>query len=65
MFSSILSIILILFFIAFIFYSFADYVNQNPIVEYYKNNDYSTNKTFIISNSFLMFQPEFFCLDEK
>ena len=35
-FSSILSILLIIFSIAFVIYSFVEYLNQNPKVEYYK-----------------------------
>ena len=61
-FSSILSILLIIFAISFIIYSFDEYLNQNPKVEYYKNNDYSTNKTFLISDSLLMFKYNFFCI---
>ena len=61
-FSSILSILLIIFAIVFVIYSFDEYINQNPKVEYYKNNDFATNKTFVISDSLLMFQPNFFCI---
>ena len=61
-FSSILSILLIIFAIVFVIYSFDEYLNQNPKVEYYKNNDYSTNKTFLISDSLLMFKYNFFCI---
>ena len=61
-FSSILSIMLIIFSVFFVIYSFGEYLNQNPKVEYYKNNDYTTNKTFVISDSLLMFQFNFFCL---
>ena len=61
-FSSLLSIIIILFAIAFVSYSFMDYVHQIPKVEYYKNNDYETNKTFTISNSLFMFNYFFYCI---
>ena len=61
LFSSFLSIAIIVFSVAFVFYSLLDYLNQNPQVQYYKNNDYSTNKTFTISNSLLMFQNNFLC----
>ena len=61
-FSSILSIILILFSIAFVSYSFSEFIHQNPKVEYYKSNDDLTNKTFLISDSLLMFQYQFVCL---
>ena len=61
LFSSFLSIAIIFFSIAFVFYSLADFLNQNPQVQYYKNNDYSTNKTYTISNSFLMFKNDFYC----
>ena len=60
-FSSILSIILILFSIAFVSYSFSEFIHQNPKVEYYKSNDDLTNKTFLISDSLLMFQYQFAC----
>ena len=43
---------------------FSEYVKQNPKVEYYKNNDYSTNKTFVISDSLLMFQYFFICYSD-
>ena len=58
-FSSLLSIAIIFFSVAFAFYSFLDYLNQNPNVLYYKNNDLITNKTYTISNSLLMFQNSF------
>ena len=61
-FSSILSILLIIFSVVFVIYSFNEYLNQNPKVEYYKNNDYSTNKTFVISDSLLIFKYSLFCL---
>ena len=64
-FSSILSILLIIFAIVFVIYSFYEYLNQNPKVEYYKNNDFTTNKTFIISDSLLMFKYSFYCSDAK
>ena len=60
-FSSLLSIIIILFSISFVSYSFTEYLHQNPKVEYYKNNDYDTNKTFTISNSLFMFVYSFLC----
>ena len=63
-FSSILSILLIIFSIVFVIYSFDEYLNQNPKVEYYKNNDHTTNKTFLISDSLLMFKDSFFCLSD-
>ena len=63
-FSSILSIFIIIFSIVFVSYSFSEYIKQNPNVEYYKNNDYSTNKTFEISDSLLMFRYNFFCSED-
>ena len=63
-FSSILSILLIIFSFGFVIYSFIEYLNQNPKVEYYKNNDNSTNRTFVISDSLLMFQYGFLCLPD-
>ena len=65
LFSSILSIIIIIFSVAFVFYSFVDYLNQNPNVLYYKNNDLITNKTYTISNSLLMFQNSFLCISNN
>ena len=65
LFSSILSIIIIIFSVAFAFYSFLDYLNQNPNVLYYKNNDLITNKTYTISNSLLMFQNQFVCFSNN
>ena len=60
-FSSFLSIAVIFFSIAFAVYSFIDYLHQNPQLLYYKNNDYTTNKTYTISNSLLMFKNRFYC----
>jgi len=62
-FSSILSILIIIFAIVFVSYSFSEYIKQNPNVEYYKNNDYTTNKTFEISDSLLMYRYVFYCSD--
>ena len=56
-----LSIAVVIFSIAFAVYSFIDYLHQNPHLQYYKNNDYSTNKTYTISNSLLMFKKTFVC----
>ena len=56
MFSSIFSIIVIIFSVAFAIYSFLEFINQNPMIDYYKTNDFITNKTIEISNSFIMFQ---------
>ena len=64
-FSAILSVLLIIFSIIFLLYSFVEYVNQNPNVEYYKNNDNLTNKTVILSDTLLMFQYFFFCYGFK
>ena len=64
-FSSILSIAIIIFSAGFVFYSFVDYLSQNPNVLYYKNNDFLTNKTYTISNSLLMFQNYFVCLSNN
>ena len=54
--SSIISIIIIIISIAFVIYSIIDFKNQNPIISYYKNIDNNINKTFQISDSFLMFK---------
>ena len=62
-FSSILSILIILFSIVFVSYSLDNYIHQNPKVEYYKNNDIETNKTFLVSNSLFMFRYSFICME--
>ena len=64
-FSSILSILLIIFSITFAIYFFYDYLNRIPKVEYYKNNDFSTNKTLVLSDTLLMFHYSFFCIDDN
>ena len=61
LFSASLSFLIILFSIIFISSSFIDFIHQNPKIEYYKNNDYETNKTFVISDSLLMFGTYFDC----
>ena len=58
-FSSLLSIIIIFFSVIFVSISFIDFIHQKPNVEYYKNNDDKTNKTFLISDSLLMFNSYF------
>ena len=54
--SSIFSLIVIIFSIAFGIYSFIEFFNQNPMIDYYKTNDFITNKTIEISKSFIMFK---------
>ena len=56
MLSSIFSIIVIIFSMSFGIYSFIEFFNQNPMVDYYKTNDFITNKTIEISKSFIMFK---------
>ena len=56
MLSSIFSIIVIIFSMAFGIYSFIEFINQDPKIDYYKINDFITNKTIEISKSFIMFQ---------
>ena len=63
-FSSILSMIIVIFSIVFVSYSFVDFIHQNPKVEYYKSNDFETNKTFLLSDSLLMFQYFFICISD-
>ena len=60
-FSSLLSFLIILFAVIFVSISFIDFIYQQPEVEYYKSNDNKTNKTFLISDSLIMFRSEFFC----
>ena len=50
-----------MFAVIFVSISFIDFIYQQPEVEYYKSNDNKTNKTFLISDSFLMFRPFFYC----
>ena len=64
-FSSLLSIILIIFSLGFFLYSFNEYLEQNPKVEYYKNNDEQTNKTFNLSDSIFMFKYDLTCLSNS
>ena len=64
-FSSILSILLIIFSIGFAIYSFYEYLNQIPKVEYYKNNDFTTNKTLVLRDTLLMFKYSFACSDNS
>ena len=64
--SSIISIIIIIISIFFTIFSLIDFLNQNPIISYYKSIDDNTNKIFRISDSFLMFKLNDFsdCLEE-
>ena len=64
--SSLISIIIIIISFSFVVYSIIDFANQNPIISYYKNIDNNINKTFQISDSFLMFKIslDFNCLEE-
>ena len=55
-FSSLFSIIIIIFSVAFGIYSFLEFINQNPMIDYHKNNDFITNKIINISDSFIMFK---------
>ena len=60
-FSSFISIIIILFSASFSIYSFLEYLNQNPIVNYYKSFDNLVNKSFPLNNTFLMFKLLPYC----
>ena len=63
-FSSLISIIIILISIFFAIYSLIEYIYQDPIIDYYKSNDYTTNKTILISDTFLMFKIDYiYCGD--
>ena len=64
--SSIISIIIIIISLSFVVHSIIDFANQSPIISYYKNIDNNINKTFQISDSFLMFKIslDFNCLEE-
>ena len=54
--SSIFSIIAIIFSITFGIYSFIEFINQNPMIDYYITNDFITKRTIEISDSFIMLQ---------
>jgi len=56
MLSCLLSIIVIIFFVVFGIYSFIEFINQFPMIDYYKANDFITNKTIEISDSFIIFK---------
>ena len=56
-FSSIISIILIIFSIIFSFYSLIEYLKyENPIIAYSKSNDATTKRSIFINDTLLMFQ---------
>ena len=59
-YSSLASIIIILVSISFGIYSLTEFINQDPIISYYKNNDFKTNRTIFLNNTFLMFKVEYF-----
>ena len=55
-FSSLLSLITIIFSVTFGIYSFIEFINQKPMIDYHKNNDFVTKKTIKINESFIMFK---------
>ena len=56
-FSSILSIIIIIFSIAFAIFSLTEYLKyESPIIVYTKDNDMKTRREMILKNTILMFQ---------
>ena len=65
--SSIISIIIIITSISFTIYSLIDFLNQNPMVSYYKSIDNNINKTFAISDSLIIFKLKYFsqCIEEN
>ena len=58
-FSSINSIIIILASIIFAIYSLIDFINQEPLINYYRSNDFNTNRTIFLNDIFLMFKIDF------
>ena len=54
-FSSTISVLIILLSLSFSVYSIIDYLNQNPIISYYKSVDNEVNKTIKLSDTFIMF----------
>jgi hypothetical protein len=65
--SFIISIIIIIVSIIFVIDSAIDYMNQQPIISYYKSIDNNTNKTFDISDSFIIFKLKYSsqCIEEN
>ena len=65
--SSIISIIIIITSISFTIYSLIDFLNQNPMVSYYKSIDNNINKTFVISDSLIIFKLKYLsqCIEEN
>ena len=55
-FSSIFSLLIIIISVFFGIYSFINFINQNPMIDYYKSNDFNINKTIAINDSFIMFK---------
>ena len=56
-FSSILSIIAIIFSVSFTLYSLIDFFKyESPIISFSKGNDKKTKREFLLSDSFLMFE---------
>ena len=56
-FSSILSIIAIIFSVSFTLYSLIDFFKyESPIISFSKSNDKKTKREFLLSDSFLMFE---------
>ena len=53
--SSTISVLTILLSLSFSVYSIIDYLNQNPIISYYKSVDNEVNKTIKLSDTFIMF----------
>ena len=57
MFSSLVSILIILFSIFFALYSFIEYSKfDSPFITYYRENDEVTNRSFLLNDKLLMFQ---------
>ena len=54
-FSSTFSVLIILLSLSFSVYSIIDYLNQNPIISYYKSVDNEVNKTIKLNDTFIMF----------
>ena len=47
---------MIIFSVAFGIYSFIKFINQKPMIDYYKSNDFNSNKAIAISDSFIIFK---------
>ena len=55
-FSSLISICIIIFTIIYVAVSFIEFINQRPLINYFKSLDNHENKTFNLIETFIMFK---------